>query len=237
MHAFTVLAAFALAAPLPKDEPLNPEVVSPRQADLLRDSRVQRELGLSAEHRVALLDFFEEWDEQRSDYLSGLNGPNPAPPVPNPALEELKKKQAVEFLTKHKAKQREAVAAHLTATQHGRLKQIERRYLSLFAYQLPGVAAELKLTAEQIAAIRKVATEYRAKYDEEYAQGRRPSGVSPFGLAQPSLKTIDGLLTEAQRTKMTALFGPEPKLATTGTLKARATLTHAVRESPEFFPR
>jgi len=237
MHSLTILAALALAAPLPKGDALNPEVVSPRQADLLRDNRVQRELGVCAEHRVALLDFFEEWDEQRSDYLSGLNAPNPAPPGPNPALEELKKKQAVEFLTKHKAKQREAVAAHLTATQHGRLKQIERRYLSLFAYQLPGVAAELKLTAEQIAAIRKVATEYRAKYDAEYAEGRRPSGVSPFELARPFIVAIDGLLTEMQRTKMKALFGAEPELATTGTAKARQTLVRAVRESPEFFPR
>lgn len=237
MPTLTILAAaLTFAAPIPKGEQVNPEVVSPRQADLLRDSRVQRELDITAEHRVALLDFFEEWDEQRSDFFMRSNPPNP-PPGPNPAVEALKKKQAVEFLTKHKAKQREAVAAHLSAAQHGRLKEIERRYLSLFVYQLPDVAAELKLTAGQIAAIRKVATEYRAKYDEEYAQGRRPSGVSPFGLAQPSLKTIDGLLTEAQRTKKTALFGPEPKLATTDTAKARATLTHAVRESPEFFPR
>lgn len=237
MPTLTLLAAaLTLAAPLPKDEPLNPEVVTPRQADLLRDSRVQRELGLTPEHRVALSDFFEEWDEQRSDFFSRLNPPS-GPAIVNPALEAMKKKQAVEFLTKHNAKQREAVVAHLSAPQHSRLKEIERRYLSLFAYQLPDVAAELKLTAEQIAAIRKVVTQYRAKYEEEYNEQKKPSGVSPFELAKPFLKTIDGILTEVQRTKMTALLGAEPKLATISTAKARATLDYAVRESPEFFPR
>jgi len=235
----TTLSLFAavltLTAPIPKDEPLNPEVVSPRQAILLRDGRVQRELGLTAEKRIALIDFFEAWDEKASSFLGSLYPASGRPPTKEQA--DANKKEHDEFLGKHKERMRAAVAAILTAAQHARLKELERRFLSLFAFQLPDVAAELKLSAEQLKAIRKVVVEYRAKYEDEYNSRRKPSGLSPFDLAKPYLKTIDESLTAAQRTRMTELLGAEPKLVTTGTPKARETLDHAVLRSPEFFLR
>lgn len=224
-----------LTAPIPKDEPLNSAVVSPRQAILLRDSRVQRELGLTADKRIALLDFFEAWDEEATSFLGSLYPPSGPPQTKEQA--DAKKKEHDEFIGKQKEKMRTAVAAHLTAAQHARLKELERRFLSLFAFQLPDVAAELKLSAEQLKAIRTVVVEYRVKYEEEYNSRRKPSGLSPFDLAKPYLKTIDESLTAAQRTRMTELLGAEPKQATTGTAKARETIDHAVLRSPEFFPR
>ena len=235
----TTLALFALVltltAPIPKDEPLNPEVVSPRQAILLRDSRVQRELGLTADKRIALIDFFEAWDEEATSFLGSLYPPSGPPRTKEQA--DAKKKEHDEFIAKQKEKMRTAVAANLTAAQHARLKELERRFLSLFAFQLPDVAAELKLTAEQLTAIRKVVVEYRVKYEDEYNSRRKPTGQSPFDLAKPYLKTIDESLTAAQRTRMTELLGAEPKLVNTGTPKARETLDHAVLRSPEFVPR
>ena len=209
--------------------------MSPRQAILLRDSRVQKELALTAEKRIALLDFFEEWDEEAGSFVGQLYPPSGPPQTKEQA--DAKRKEHDEFIGKQKERMRVAVAAHLTAAQHARLKELERRYLSLFAFQLPDVAAELKLTADQLTAIRKVVVEYRVKYEDEYNSRRKPSGLSPFELAKPYLKTIDESLTAAQRTRMTELLGAEPKQATTGTAKARDTLDHAVLRSPEFFPR
>ena len=145
----TTLALFAavltLSAPIPKDEPLNPEVVSPRQAILLRDGRVQRELGVVAEKRIALLDFFEAWDEEATSFLGSLYPPSGPPQTKE--QEDAKKKEHDEFIGKQRVKMRAAVAANLTAAQHARLKELERRFLSLFAFQLPDVVVSVPMKA------------------------------------------------------------------------------------------
>ena len=53
-----VVASPLIAAPAPKPDAVKPDQFTERRIQLLRDSRVQKELGLSAEQRIAVIDHF-----------------------------------------------------------------------------------------------------------------------------------------------------------------------------------
>ena len=87
IHSLSVLifASVLIAAPVPKVDGVKPEQFTERRIQLLRDSRVQKELGLSAEQRIALIDHFEAVDEAYpSDIPGGPSVSAPTPPSTRP---------------------------------------------------------------------------------------------------------------------------------------------------------
>lgn len=222
-----IAVGFVLAAPVPKDEPVKPEAVTDRLALLLRDNRMQRELGLSAEKRVTLIDFFEAFDEENGRFV-GILYP-PSGPGETKEQTEAKAKKHAEFQTKQRKRMQALTAGCLTASQFNRLVELERRCLSLFTFELPDVVAELKLTADQIRAVKTATAEYREKYEEEYDSRRKPSGREPHELAKPYLTGIEKGLTEAQRKRWAELLGAEPKIAPIGSGISRGILVIAAQ--------
>lgn len=223
-----IALAFVLAAPVPKDEPVKPEAVTQRHALLLRDNRMQRELGLSAEKRVTLIDFFEAFDEENGRFVGMLYPPSSGPGETKEQAEAKAKKHA-EFQAKQRKRMQAVAAGCLTPSQFARLVELERRCLSLFAFAQADVVAELKLTADQVRAVKSAIDEYRDKYEEEYDSRKKPSGREPHELAQPFLAALEKNLTEAQRKRWAELLGAEPKIAPIGSGISRGILVIAAQ--------
>jgi hypothetical protein len=120
-------------------------------------------------------------------------------------------------------------AGCLTTSQFARLLELERRCLSLFAFEQPDVVAELKLTADQVRAVKAATADYREKYDAEYERGGKPSGREPHELAKPFLTGIEKSLAEAQRKRWAELLGAEPKIAPIGSGISRGILVIAAQ--------
>lgn len=155
----------ATAAPVPKVEMAKVEDITDALAELVAQPAVQRELKLSSDQRVKLIDGFDKLDEQfEKGALAAItdgtsNGPAfPQQPgfgsgpfgsdqfggqvgnlgAPNTANRE-----------KYTKSRRELVAGTLTKTQFVRLQQCEVQVLGIKALQLKRVADALGLTDEQ----------------------------------------------------------------------------------------
>lgn len=222
-----IALAFVLAAPVPKDEPVKPEAVTDRHALLLRDNRMQRELGLAAEKRVTLIDFFEAFDEENGRFVGMLYPPSG--PGETKAESFKKATDHALFHAKQHKRMQTLAAGCLTASQFARLLELERRCLSLFAFEQPEVVAELKLTTDQIRAVKAAADEYREKYEAEYDSRKKPSGREPHELAKPLLVDLEKGLTEAQRKRWAELIGADPKIAPIGSGISRGLLVIAAQ--------
>ena len=199
-----------------------------RHGLLLRDNRIQRELGLSAEKRVTLIDFFEALDEENGRFVGMLYPPS-GPGGMTKAETMKKTAEHAMFHGKQHKRMQAVTAGCLTTSQFNRLLELERRCLALFAFEQPDVVAELKLTPDQVRAVKAAVGEYREKYDAEYEQGRKPSGREPHELARPYLTALEKALTEAQRKRWAELLGAEPKIAPIGSGISRGILVIAAQ--------
>jgi hypothetical protein len=205
----------AFAAPVPKPEGVKPEHFTDRRIELLHDSRVQKELGLSAEQRIAIIDHFEAVDEEYSRKAGSLYPPSA--PVGDFAEESEKKSQLLlEYAAKRSAKSREELASVIKFPQMTRLLELERRYLGMFAFLEAEVVAELKLTPAQVTAVAKAIEEFRKPYEEEFGPRVKPSSRSILKVSQPMLDAILKALTPEQQARWKELLGNEPKIATAG---------------------
>jgi RNA polymerase sigma factor (sigma-70 family) len=136
----------ATAAPVPKPEMAKPDDLTVALVELMSVPAVQRELKLSAESRVKLIDGFEQLEEDREK--SGRNTPRFNERVPNVQSGvlslELEAGRAKDF-----AGRRELVASVLTKAQLRRLQQCEIQILGPQGFQLKRVQDELTLTDDQ----------------------------------------------------------------------------------------
>lgn len=141
----------ATAAPVPKVEMAKADEITDAVAEMLGQPAVQRELKLSAEQRVRLIDGFENLLEELEK--SGLTA-NPwksggqAPPSLN----------ARAAWDKYEMGVRELVAGVITKGQFTRLQQCEVQALGVQALRLKRVQDELGLTDEQKKAVAKAMT-------------------------------------------------------------------------------
>lgn len=141
----------ATAAPVPKVEMAKAGDVTDALVELVSQSAVQRELKLSAEQRVAIIDGFdtlnEKWEKSgrpvNPRFRGGQAGPSPD-----------------EFAAweNHEKGSRELVAGVITKGQFARLQQCEVQVLGTRALLLKRVQDELGLSDEQKKAVTKAMT-------------------------------------------------------------------------------
>ncbi len=209
-----VLTAVSSAAPVPKADAVKPDRFGERRILLMRSSAVQKEIGLNAEQRIAVIDLFEAVDDAYGSEISNLYPPSSTFEF-SPESAEKKRLFAVAYGVRRDEKLRTALAEILTPIQFARVEQLERRYLGPFAFRDAGVVARLKFTPEQISAMGKAVGEFRKEYEAGYGPRVKPSGRRLHDALQPTTVTILKLLTVEQAKVWDELIGPTPKLATT----------------------
>jgi hypothetical protein len=136
-----LLGGIVSAAPVPMAKPTTDAVPDPA-AKLLKNRKVQKELKLSAEQRIAIVDGLEDISEaidKKRDKL--LKGGNFTPDVFE-KLEKEHQEKIDKFLQTTAAKK-------LSEAHRTRLKQIDRQVRGPAALQDPATAKLLSLTEEQ----------------------------------------------------------------------------------------
>lgn len=138
-----LLAGGLTAAPVEK---VKPEEVTPALVELVARPAVQRELKLSAEQRVTLIDGLDDLDPVPNEVLRRLkSGPQPLHCFPTLA-------DIAKHAEEDKARAK-LVASVLSKEQFARLQQVELQALGVRAIQLKRVADALALTKEQERAV------------------------------------------------------------------------------------
>ena len=171
----------ATAAPVPKVEMAKAEDVTEALAEMLGQPAVQRELKLSADQRVALIDGFDKlhegWEKEKDGWMSLRLGP-PVPPGATASAEPM-------ATQKYNTGRRELVARTVTKGQFARLQQCEVQVLGTRALRLKRVADELGLTDDQIKAVSKAMTAELPPQNFAQEGGFAPQVVVPNGPPSP----------------------------------------------------
>lgn len=143
--AFLLLAASASAAPVPPP-PSGPDEVSPAAAKLLKLRRVQKELKLTPEQRVVIIDALgdidENYEKKFNDLLRKPGFPNDQVGDQIEKLDQERQKATEKALT-------DAAAKTLTPLHRTRLRQIDWQVRGPAAFQDPLVVKALTLTDKQ----------------------------------------------------------------------------------------
>ncbi|MBA4068148.1 MAG: hypothetical protein C0501_31495 [Isosphaera sp.] len=134
------VSAASSAAPAPAPKPDEP--VPAAAARLLKYRKVQKELKMSAEQRIAIVDGLEDVEEAFEKALDVLDK---MPNAPDEAFDKLEKERA-KGVAKVLA---DAAAKGLTPAQRSRLRQIDRRLRGPAAFADPAVQTALGLTDAQ----------------------------------------------------------------------------------------
>ena len=129
----------AAAAPVPKPPQLvDAARLTLEHVYLASHQKIQKELRMSAEARVAILDALAEIDEAQAEAGAWVT-PGGMPPA----------RQTKDYF----ALRRTAVAKHLTADEFKRLTRIEWQLCGAIAFTIPDVATALALTDRQKAVV------------------------------------------------------------------------------------
>jgi hypothetical protein len=191
----------AVAAPVPKEDKVKPEEVSDDCLVMIQLALVQRELKLSAETRVKLIDGFDKLDEEAEQV--GPSVPRTMDDPPPPAVEHWKKIVAL---------RRQLVADSLTRSQVNRVRQIGVQVLGLYALNAPWVADELALAADQKKEVVKV---LKAMQQEQYDRQAMTQMMLPraetqadyYGKCDEKLADLLTSLSASQQRKWKELAG------------------------------
>jgi RNA polymerase sigma factor (sigma-70 family) len=178
----------ATAAPVPKVEMAKAEDVTEALAEMLGLPAVQRELKLSADQRVRLIDGFEKLLEELEKNGRPVNPRNwggQAPPSPSDWA----------AWEKYEAGVQELVAGTVTKGQFARLRQCEVQALGGRAVLLPRVAAVLDLSDEQ----KELAKQLRAALDRRGLVILEDANNPRKGLEQLATEVIDGFTPTQQK--------------------------------------
>jgi hypothetical protein len=149
-----LVAPAALAAPVPAGP--KDDAVSVSAARLLKYRKVQKELKMTAEQRVALIDALEDIEE---DYEKKIDRLAKMPNAPDDAFDKLDRehRKAVEKLVSDTAEKQ------LTPAQRTRLRQIDWQLRGPAAFADPRVQKLLNLTDDQKEAATALAEQAKAK--------------------------------------------------------------------------
>jgi RNA polymerase sigma factor (sigma-70 family) len=174
----------AVAAPVPKDDQAKVADVANRHVELILNAGIQRELKLSAQQRVQIIDEFDALIERHEL-----------------ALEEVGHEK---LRTEYLRARREVVASLLTRSQLKRLDQLGVQILGLHALNAPDVAAKLALTADQKKQVVQALKDARRDIDERNGMTQLvqpPTEVQPTYHSACDEKLIEVLksLSAAQR--------------------------------------
>lgn len=205
------------AAPIPKDERPKATDVADRHSELVLSSAIQRELKLSSEQRVKLIDEFDAIDLrtelERERLLTETPPADDAPPKPLSVPPWIAADQAVQKLwPEQRRAKREVVAALLSSAQLKRLDQIGVQILGLRALTVPDVAAKLNLSTDQKKQIVQALKDAWREIDDrrgmtQLVQPPAASAPSYQSLCDEKLADVLKSLTAVQKDKWKELNG------------------------------
>lgn len=197
------LASGAAAAPVPEG-PGAEDSVSLPAARLLQHRQVQKELKLTAEQRLLIIDGLQDVDEAQDKKIEMiLRKPNvPDEEVQAAEREHVQKRE--KLLTEFAAKQ-------LTTAKRTRLRQIYWHLRGVEAFKDPRVVKALQLTADQKEALDALMDQVTAKVGDFQ---NAPAGeeedkvkVELMKLRADVLKKADAALDPEQRAAWKAMRG------------------------------
>lgn len=205
---FIFVVSSALAAPVPVTPKPADDAVAPSAAKLLKHRKVQKEMKLTAEQRIAILDGIADVDEAiDKKRMALLKQPNPTPDV----FEKLEKehRETNEKLFKDSA------AKLLSPVQRTRLRQLHRQVFGPSAFADESVQKFLTLDEKQKKAVEEAAKQLEEKTDAYIAKlGNDDSDNLKEELLkfrQESLKSLTAALTSDQRDIWKSLLGEPVK--------------------------
>ena len=195
------------AAPVPATKTAD-EPVSKNAALLLQQRKVQKELKLTGDQRIAIVDGIADIDEaieKKREKL--LRVPNPTADLFD-KLEEERQKQAEKFLAASAKKL-------LSVESRNRLKQIDRHVRGLESFADPDVQKVLALTDDQKKAVEKAVKDQEEKIEAYLMQlGNDDSDNAKEALLKvrnDEMKALVAGFTAEQRTLWTSLLGEPVK--------------------------
>ena len=190
------------AAPVPKVEAVKEEDITADRLDLLINRRVQREIKMTAEQRVKLLDGLDE-------LLDGLRAEHDAAELPRvspgrggpPRVERDYDAEQRAFERKKQA----FAATVITAKQLARLQEVEVQLMGEFAPINRRVAEALKMTDQQRKRVVEV-LRGNEDYEQQMQQLVRPP-TRTFKTPARMRELVEAELTAAQRKVWADLAG------------------------------
>ncbi len=202
-HAWNGRACAAPVPPTPKADDSVPASAS----RLLQHRKVQKELKLSAEQRIRIVDELADLDDEHEKKINELVR------MPNFNEEEFDK-LSKEYQKKTDKVLAETAAKALTAPQRGRLRQLDLWVRGPTAFADPAVAKALALTDAQ----KKKAVEVAEQMKEEIERFIDGAGddnddkrkARLFEFRKTQLKELEATLTADQKTTWGTLLGPAP---------------------------
>lgn len=174
---------------------------------LLEHRRVQKELKMTAEQRVALVDALADVEEAfEKKFLELAKFPN----LPEEAFEKLEREEARE-----RDKAYSVAAKGLTAAQLVRLRQLDARVRGVAAFADPDVEKALQLTDAQKKkakdALAQLATAVEKFLDgdgDDDTEEQRKAKL--FAFRAERLKDVEAALTKEQKAEWARLLGEKP---------------------------
>lgn len=195
----------ATAAPVPA-APKADGTLGASAPKLLEHRKVQKELKLSAEQRIGIIDAIEDVEETfepKFEALGKLENP------PEDAYDKLFREQA-----KAVEKVLTEAVTKLTPAQRARLRQLDLHVRGPVAFADPAVANALKLTDDQKKKAAEVEEQVRDAVDKfldgfgDDDEATRKAKL--FALRAAQLKELVNGLTKEQQEAWSGLYGPKP---------------------------
>lgn len=194
------------AAPVPAT-PKPDDAVSAPASRLLQYRKVQKELKMSAEQRIVVLDGLDDLDEDYNKKIIELaRGPNTTE-MDYDKLDKERQKQLDKLLA-------DAVTKTLTAGQRGRLRELDCWVRGPAAFTDPHVEKTLQLTDAQKKKAADVVEQLKgevARYvsgEGEEEDAKRKADL--FKFRKDRLKEMESALTADQKTAWTSMRGAAP---------------------------
>lgn len=193
------------AAPVPP-QPKADDSLSPSAVLLLQHRKVQKELKMTAEQRVAVSDGLADIDEDHEKKIAALDG---KPDAPEEAYDKLNKERQ-----KASEKLLADTAKSLTAAQRARLQQFDWRLRGAAAFTDPRVEKKLQLTDAQKKKAADVAERMKralSRYlDGEGDEDDAKRKAELFDFRKARLKEMESVLTADQKTAWGTMLGTAP---------------------------
>lgn len=195
------------AAPVPAT-PKADDSVSESATKLLQHRKVQKELKMSAEQRLAILDGLADIDDEYLDKLGALSNMPNANDTDYDKLDKDRQKRVDQLLA-------DATAKSLSAAQRVRLQQLDWRLRGPTAFADPRVEKKLQLTDAQKKRVAEAAERMKGELDryfdggdgDETAEQRK---AKLFDFRKSRLNELEGALTADQKATWSTLLGPAP---------------------------
>lgn len=201
-----VLAPAVGAAPVPAGPKVD-DTPAASAVKLLEHRKVQKELKMTAEQRIALVDGLADLDEEHEKKLDALVVPPNGGDEQFEKLDREHRKAVDKFLT-------DTVTKSLTAAQRKRLQQLDWHVRGVAAFTDPRVAKLLQLTEAQQKKAAELAERQKGAadrfFDDPNNEDEAKRKANLFASRKDFQKQMEDALTADQKAGWKALLGDAP---------------------------